>query len=299
MSNTPQTLVNIIKNISANQMQKTGYTTVVNAEVMTLVNPFTKEYKVKIDGIPVTAYGIYDIVYDIGSWVVVIESDVDNTKDRYIVAESNTIGNQSFDIAAQDKYDQIGAPIDLIKTETGWEKPIDLSAYLTGVAHPYFKITTDFKPNYTAKNFESKLHIRFNNGKTVTYTSSFMEGSLYNNSATEQTSMYFQIPWGATSIINIIEENIYCDPEWTNTKITIYNEVQDWEATALKILAPTGYMVISGENANVLEAKLRKDFVRINPDEVEYIWFRKNPLIVEGDEKYDARAGAGWEKIVP
>ena len=85
MSNTAQTLTNIINNLSTSQMQKTGYTTIINAEVMTLVNPFTKEYKVKIDGIPVTAYGIYDVVYNVGDWVVVIESDVDSQSDYFIL----------------------------------------------------------------------------------------------------------------------------------------------------------------------------------------------------------------------
>ena len=297
MSNAPQTLTNIIKNISANQMQKTGYTTVVNAEVMTLVNPFTKEYKVKIDDIPVTAYGIYDVVYDVGSWVVVIESDVDNTKDRYIIAESSTIGSQSFDIAAQDKYDQIGAAVNLGQTD-GWEENIGIPM----IAHPYCRISATFIPNYTNQYFESKITIYFDNGDPIIYGSNLMEGKLIQDSEVEQLSPYFQIPYGATKIVSIIQEDE--DEEnkistWTNVTLTFYNEAQDWEATALKILAPTGYTVISGESANVLEAKLRKDFIRINPDEVEYIWFRENPLIVEGDEKYDARAGAGWEKTVP
>lgn len=303
MSNTAQTLPNIIKNISANQMQKTGYTTIVNAEVMTLVNPFTKEYKVRIDGVPVTAYGIYDVVYNVGDWVVVIESDVDNIKDRYIVAESSTIGSQSFNISAQDRYDQIGAPIDLGQTN-GWKSDIGIPV----ITHPYCRISTIFTPNYTDERFESKIIIKFNKGDPIVYSSSLMEGRLILNTEIKQLSSYFQIPEGATKIVSVTQKDE--DPgakegvekktsTWADVTLTFYNEVQDWEATALKILAKTGYIAIDGENANILEAKLRKDFIRINPDEVEYIWFRENPLIVEGDEKYDARAGAGWEKIIP
>jgi hypothetical protein len=50
-----------------------------------------------------------------------------------------------------------------------------------------------------------------------------------------------------------------------------------------------------------LESKLRKDFVRIDEDDVTFIWFRENPLIMgpEDGNKYDERAGAGWEKITP
>ena len=301
MSNTAQTLTNIIKNISANQMQKTGYTTIINAEVMTLVNPFTKEYKVKIDGIPVTAYGIYDVVYNVGDWVVVIESDVDNVKDRYIVAESSTAGSQSFNISAQDKYDQIGAPIDLGQTND-WKSNIGIPV----IAHPYCRISTILTPNYTDERFESKIIIKFDKGDPIIYSSSSMEGGLILNTEIEQLSPYFQIPESATKIVSITQEDK--DPgakeeaekkasTWADVMLTFYNEAQDWEATALKILAKTGYTAIDGDN--VLEAKLRKDFIRINPDEVEYIWFRENPLIVEGDPKYDARAGAGWEKIIP
>lgn len=303
MSNTAQTLTNIIKNISANQMQKTGYTTIINAEVMTLVNPFTKEYKVKIDGIPVTAYGIYDVVYNVGDWVVVIESDVDNVKDRYIVAESSTAGSQSFNISAQDKYDQIGAPIDLGSTNS-WKSNIGIPV----IAYPYCRISTLFTPNYTDEYFESKIIIKFDKGDPIVYNSNSMEGRLILNTKIKQLSSYFQIPEGATKIVSVMQEDEDPGAEndaakkvstWTDVTLTLYNEAQYSEATALKILAPTGYTAIKGENANILEAKLRKTFIRINPDEVEYIWFRENPLIVEGDEKYDARAGAGWEKIIP
>lgn len=296
MSNTAQTLTNIIKNISANQMQKTGYTTIVNAEVMTVVNPFTKEYKVKIDGIPVTAYGIYDVVYNVGDWVVVIESDVDNVKDRYIVAESSTAGSQSFNISDQDKYDQVGAPI---RITIGQEEDIELPI----LPHPYCRISTKFTPSYTDQRFESKISIYFDDGDPIVYSSDLMEGALISGQQIEQLSPYFQIPYGATKIVSITQEDLtkYQDTNvstWADVTLTFYNEAQDWEATALKLLAPTGYTAISGENANILEAKLRKNFIRINPDEVEYVWFRENPLIVEGDEKYDARAGAGWEKII-
>ena len=302
MSNTAQTLTNIIKNISANQMQKTGYTTIVNAEVMTLVNPFTKEYKVKIDGIPVTAYGIYDVVYNVGDWVVVIESDVDNAKDRYIIAESNIVGNQFFDNTPQDKYGQIGAPIDLGKTN-GWKSNIVIPM----IAHLYCRVSTIFTPNYTDERFESNIIINFDKGDPIVYSSSLMEGGLISDTKIKQLSSYFQVPEGATKIVSITQEDKDPGAEndavkkasaWTEVTLIFYIDTQKWEATTLEILALNGYEIIDGITELILEAKLRKDSIHINPNEVTYIWFRENPLIVEGDEKYDARAGAGWEKII-
>lgn len=303
MSNTAQTLTNIIKNISANQMQKTGYTTIVNAEVMTLVNPFTKEYKVKIDGIPVTAYGIYDVVYNVGSWVVVIESDVDNVKDRYIVAESNIVGNQSFDDSPQDKYDQIGAPIDLGQTN-GWKSNIEIPM----IAHGYCRVSTIFIPNYTDERFESKIIINFDKGDPIVYSSSLMEGGLILNPEIEQLSPYFQIPEGATKIVSITQEDEDPGAEddekkktstWEDVMLTFYINMEEWEATTLQILAPNGYEVTNEITELILEAKLHNDSIHVNPNAVTYIWFRENPLIVEGHDNYNARAGAGWEQIIP
>lgn len=302
MSNMSQTLTNIINNLSASQMQKTGYTTVVNAEVMTLVNPFTKEYKVKIDGIPVTAYGIYDVIYNAGSWVVVIESDVDNTKDRYIIAENNTIDNQPY-VVIQDKYVQIGLP-EVLGETNDWESDIAIPA----IEHLYCKISAIFKPEYTDERFESKIIIKFDTDDSIVYSSSLMEGGLNSDKEVGQLSSYFQVPEGATKIVSITQEDEDPGAEkaaakkvstWTEVTLIFYADAQDWEATALKILAPNGYEVINGITELILEAKLRKDSMHINPDEVTYIWFRENPLIVEGDKKYDEHAGAGWEKIIP
>lgn len=303
MSNAPQTLTNIIKNISANQMQKTGYTTIGNAEVMALVNPFTKEYKIKIDGIPVTAYGIYDVVYKVGDWVVVIESDVDNAKDRYIIAESNIVGNQFFDNNPQGKYSQIGTPVDLGET-SGWKSNIGIPM----IAPPYCRISTIFTPNYTDERFESKIIIEFDKGDPIVYSSSLMEGSLKLGTEMQQLSSYFQIPEGATKIISVTQEDEDSGAEndaakkastWTDVTLTFYINTQDWEATTLKILALNGYEVTDEITELILEAKLRKDSIHIDPNEVTYIWFRENPLIVEEDKKYDERAGAGWEQIIP
>lgn len=303
MSNAPQTLTNIIKNISANQMQKTGYTTIGNAEVMALVNPFTKEYKIKIDGIPVTAYGIYDVVYKVGDWVVVIESDVDNTKDRYIIAESNIVGNQFFDNNPQDKYSQIGTPIDLGQTN-GWKSNIGIPM----IAHGYCKVSTIFVPSYTDERFESKITIEFDKGDPIVYSSNLMEGSLELDKEIAQLSSYFQAPEGATKIVSIIQEDE--DPgakddenkktsTWKGVTLTFYINAEEWGATTLQILAPNGYEVIADEIAElILEAKLHNDSIHINPNAVTYIWFRENPLVVEGHNNYDARAGAGWEEII-
>jgi len=54
---------------------------------VTLINPFTKEYSVKIRGTQVTAYGLYDQIYNPTDIVRII----DTGSDKYIVSKSTII----------------------------------------------------------------------------------------------------------------------------------------------------------------------------------------------------------------
>ena len=316
MSNTPQALANIINNLSASQMQKTGYAQVINAEVISLINPFTKEYKVNILGTPAIAYGIYDVVYQAGTSVAIIEAISEGSKDRYIIGASSTEGDWVYNISAYDNYDLVGEPI-LLQNGSGYNEILQRQRQTN--KNQYVKIKTNF--SFTGEvntsvgtGAKSELIITLqksaedtSNPITITYNTDWMEGNIRiiaeEGKEYPQESPYFFIP----SEYTYIESWEYktsngASAEWKNTSLLLYNEVSDKNASGLFIEAPKGYKYVSEKIDLELKAKLRLDYKKIDlndEEEVEILWFRENPLVVEGHDNYDARAGAGWEQVIP
>ena len=318
MSNTPQTFLNIINNLSANQMQKTGYAQVINAEVISLINPFTKEYKVNILGTPAIAYGIYDVIYQAGTPVAIIEAISEGSKDRYIIGASSTEGDWVYNISVYDNYDLVGEPI-LLQNDSGYNE-IFLRQRQTN-KNQYVKIKTNF--SFTGEgevgtpvNTDAKSELTITLWKSaeddsdpikITYNTDWMEGNIRIIAAADkkylQESPYFFIPAEYTYISSWeYKTSSGVSAVWENTSLLLYNEVSDKNASGLFIEAPKGYKYISEDTNLELKAKLRLDYKKIdlsNKEEVEILWFRENPLVVEGHDNYDARAGAGWEQVIP
>ena len=316
MSNTVQTLTNITKNISASQMQKTGYAQVINAEVVSLINPFTKEYKVNILGTPAIAYGIYDVVYQTGTPVAIIEAISEGSKDRYIIGASSTEGDWVYNISGYDNYDLAGEPI-VLKNSSGYNEIFQRQRQTN--KNQYVKIKTNF--SFTGEvgtsvgtDAKSELTITLQKSAednsdpiTITYNTDWMEGNIHiiaaENKEYSQESPYFFIPSKYTYIKSWeYKTSDGVSAAWNNTSLLLYNEVSDKNASGLFIEAPKGYKYVSEETDLELKAKLRLDYKKIDlsdEEEVEILWFRENPLVVEGHDNYDARAGVGWEKIIP
>lgn len=316
MSSTAQTLTNIINNLSASQMQKTGYAQVINAEIISLINPFTKEYKVNILGTPAIAYGIYDVVYQAGTPVAIIEAISEGSKDRYIIGASSTEGDWVYNISAYDNYDLVGEPI-LLKSDLVYNEIFQRQRQTN--KNQYVKIKTSFRftgevNTSVSADAKSELIITLQKNAeddtdpiTITYNTDWMEGNVRVIAAAgkeyPQESPYFFIPSEYTYIKSWeYKTSSEASAVWENTSLLLYNEVSDKNASGLFIEAPKGYKYVSEDTDLELKAKLRLDYKKIDlsdEEEVEILWFRENPLVVEGHKKYDARAGAGWEKIIP
>lgn len=312
MSNTVKSFTGLIKNISANTLEKNGYTQIINAEVISLINPFTKEYKVKNGDSIVIAYGLTDQTYAIGSHVAVIESNADATKERYIIGATSTSTFQLYDVAMQDTHDLMGAPIipSFFAEEKKWNVDNTLfTEYIQKAQAPCIQINVDLTlAAQASSDFFSKIIINLSNGynkneenyisQIIEYNIAHMSGVIkQNGETTSQFSQYFHIKDGITQIDNIIQSDVNCNASWDNLKIKIFNEVSESEATALKIIAPDGYRVYEDTTWLQLASKLRKNYTSIDNENIDFIWFRENPLIEKGHPKYDERAGAGWEKI--
>ena len=143
---------------------------------------------------------------------------------------------------------------------------------------------------------------------TITYNTDWMEGNIRIIAAEgkeyPQESPYFFIPSEYTYIAGWeYKTSSGTSATWKNTSLLLYNEVSDKNASGLFIEAPKGYKYVP-EKTDYLElkAKLRLDYKKIDlsdEEEVEILWFRENPLVVEGHDNYDARVGAGWEQVIP
>ena len=301
MSNTANKLIGLVKSVSLDSLAKSNQTRIIeNAVIASLVNPYSKEYRVTINGTQVTAYGIYEQTYKTGDVVRVIESSSDSLSDRYILGTS-IVSAPTGESIQWDRYDLMGAPIVLNTTQT--EYP-DFTTYVNKAKEPYCRISADvtITKGYATGDFQSSVKILFEEaGKSLVYSTNSMEGTFAITS--HQTSALIPLNNGEKTIkeVSIIDDNNYA--RWSNITIEVYDKVQATEATTLKIIAPSGDTVKDTETSKELklESKLRKDFVRIDESDVTFIWFRENPLIMgpEDGAKYDERAGAGWEKITP
>lgn len=308
MSNTSQTLVNIVKNISANQMQSAEYAQIVDAEVVALINPFMKEYTVKIRGVQAIAYGLYDQIYNPADIVQIIDTGTD----KYIISKSTIIEPPEAD-PRWDQYDLLGPRINLPT-----QSYVDLEEQIQKAKNPYCRIGVDIwvDPEEYKENadFESTLTITFNETDSkgenlkIIYSTNDMVGSLqagtsHAEDTVFQISSYLPIGHRAQIVESIsIKVPTVNNNElitWNNVFIEIYDKVSEADSSGLKVITPNGESTSSEGDALTLEAKMREDYMSVDEEEVEYIWFRRNPLITEGHEKYDARAGEGWERIEP
>lgn len=308
MSNTSQILVNIIKDISEKQTRLAEYAQIVDAEVVALINPFTKEYSVKIRGTQVTAYGLYDQIYNPADIVRII----DTGSDKYIVSKSTIIEPPEAD-PRWDQYDLLGPRINLLT-----QSYEDLEGQIQKAKNPYCRIGVDIwvDPEEYIENadFESTLTITFEETDSkgenlkITYSTNDMVGSLQAGTSHAadtvfQTSSYLPIDHRARTVESVlIEVPIINKNElitWNNVFIEIYDKVSEADSSGLKVITPNGDSTSSEGDVLTLEAKMREDYMSVDEEGVEYIWFRRNPLVTEGHEKYDARAGEGWERIEP
>ena len=76
------------------------------------------------------------------------------------------------------------------------------------------------------------------------------------------------------------------------------NKAYSQKDTALTILAPKGQFFGGSKLILDLAPSFRYRGSRVPSTEFEYIWFQENPMIIEGDSRYNEEAGAGWDKIL-
>lgn len=292
------TLLNrTVEGIAKSSFSQVGQSYTAIGTVVSLVNPFIKEYKVSIDGVQVVAYGISDQVFEPGSSVVILRSTLDSQSDHFILRTA--AGSGPTVVPVLDEYDQIGKPIPVAIGTTGFDNANALlQQYLEMAENPYICIGATLAlsgSGIASGDFASELTLNFNDNKSLVYSTSHMEGVLTTTS-TIQKSAYLKMPSEAKTISSIVKEDSGCTGAWSEITITVYNKSS--QGTACRLIAENGFEFATGGTDLTLKVKMRDDFKPVTPTEVK--WFRENPLIYgPADEGYDEDAGIGWERFYP
>lgn len=292
-------LLHTVEGIAKSNFSQVGQSYIATGTVVSLENPFTKEYKVLIGGIQVVAYSIPDQVFEPNSSVVILRSTLDSQSDHFILRASSTGASV---VPILDEYDQIGKPISVtIGAADFTNENALLEQYIEMAENPYICIGATLKlegEGIANGDFVSRLIVTFNDSKTLVYSTSHMEGVI-EAGTTIQKSTYLKVPGGAKTIATIVKEDTNCAGTWSALTITVYNKSS--QGTACRLVAEKGFKLpedATDTDTLSLRVKMRDNFKTVTPVEVK--WFRENPLIYgPADEGYDEEAGIGWERFDP
>lgn len=295
------TLLNrTVEGIAKSNFSQVGQSYTATGTIVSLENPFTKEYRVLIGGVQVVAYGISDQVFEPNTSVVILRSTLDSQSDHFILRASADTGATV--VPVLDEYDQIGKPISVTVNATDFTAANTLlEQYIEMADNPYICIGATLTlggDSIASGDFVSELTVTFNDAKTLVYSTSHMEGVL-TTETTAQKSAYLKVPSGAKTIAAITQEDKGCTGTWSALTITVYNKSS--QETACRLIAEEGFeLPEDAETTDTLSlrVKMRDNFKTVTPVEVK--WFRENPLIYgPADQGYDEEAGIGWERFDP
>lgn len=285
INNTANTFIDLVKSISTDVAHSAGQTVVNNATVVSLVNPYTKEYKVEIDAQIVTAYALYDEAFNIGDSVAILVATEGININRYILRKTDAAYNPSS--PGLDHYDQIGKTFSLIRADSTYAfKDADralVEDYIARCNDPYvrFKVTSLSIGANAPANFYSGVSFTFKDSLgqayTYTYSTAHLEGAVKPGvTLSEQYSPYFQLKPTIVEFQSGIADEAD-GVTWGDISFEIYDRVPRSAATEAKILALDGFEITAdSEELLRLQSKLRIDYEAVDSSKLTVVWEKWN-----------------------